>query len=178
MAKCLLAREKVGALSAPNFAVLHRALYDDNTYILGAIVACRLHINRSKGKIHDGIYATRLASHFNMQIRQHDCPLPKVYLDRKAMAHHQFIAGENTDIPIPYNLVFGVDTCDIIPLPAPTLFDPISMGRYRIMPEDIVAYRNNLAAAEEEPQEWDPQVRAPQHFNKGPDGFFEWWLPS
>ena len=72
IAKCLLAREKVGALSAPDFAVLRRALYRDNTYSLGAIVASCLHINRSKGKIHGGIYATCLASHFNVQIRQHD----------------------------------------------------------------------------------------------------------
>ena len=66
IAKCLLAREKVGAFSAPDFVVLRRALYGDNTYSLGPIVARRLHINRSKGKIHGGIYATRLASHFNI----------------------------------------------------------------------------------------------------------------
>ena len=48
IAKCLLAREKVGALSAPDFAVLRRALYGDNTYSLRAIVARRLHINSSK----------------------------------------------------------------------------------------------------------------------------------
>ena len=75
IAKCLLAREKVGALSGPDFAVLHCALYSDNTYSLGATVARRLHINRSKGRIHGGIYATRLESHFNVQIRQHDYPL-------------------------------------------------------------------------------------------------------
>ena len=73
--KCLLAREKVCALSAPDFSILRRALYDDNTYSLGATVARRLHINRSKGRIHGGIYATRLESHFNVQIRQHDYPL-------------------------------------------------------------------------------------------------------
>ena len=72
IAKCLLAREKVCALSAPDFAILRRALYDNNTYSLGAIIARRLHLNRTKGKIHGGIYATRLASHFNIQIRQHD----------------------------------------------------------------------------------------------------------
>jgi hypothetical protein len=149
--KCLLAREKVGALSAPDFAVLRRALYGDDTYSLGAIVARRLHINRSKGKIHGGIYATRLASHFNIQIRQHDYPLPKVYLDCSAMAHHQFIDGDNTTSDFPYNLVFSEDTRDIIPLTAPTLFDPIAKGGYRILPEDIVAYRNNLPAAQAEP---------------------------
>ena len=47
---------------------------------------------------------------------------------------------------------------DIIPLLAPALFDPIARNGYRIMPDDITAYRNNLAAAEEEPQGWDAQV--------------------
>ena len=65
----MLAREKVGALSSPDLAVLHRALEGENTYSLGAIVARRLHVNKSKGKIHGGIFATRLASHFNVQIR-------------------------------------------------------------------------------------------------------------
>ena len=40
--KCLLAREKVGALSSPDLAVLCRAVEGDNTYSLGAIVARRL----------------------------------------------------------------------------------------------------------------------------------------
>ena len=137
-------------------------------------MAPRLHINRSKGKIHGGIYATRLATHFKIQIRQHDYPLPKVYLDRQAIAQHQFIDSENTTMDVPYNLVFSVDTHDVIPLLAPALFDPIAMGGYMIMLEDFVAYRNNLAATEEEPQELDPQVSAPQHFNIGPHGFFEW----
>ena len=92
IAKCLLAREKIGALSAPDFAVLHRALYGDNTYSLGAIVARRLHINKSKGKIHGGIFATRLVAHFNVEIGLHHYPLPKVYLDRATMEHHHFIA--------------------------------------------------------------------------------------
>ena len=42
------------------------------------------------------------------------------------------------------------------------------------MPDDIIAYRNAQAVAEEEPQERDAQVRAPQHFNVGPDGYYEW----
>ena len=45
IAKCLLAREKVGALSSPDLVVLRRALEGDNTYSLGAIVARHLHIN-------------------------------------------------------------------------------------------------------------------------------------
>ena len=41
-----------------------------------------------------GIYATRLATHFNVQIRQHDHPLPRAYLDRAAMEDHQFIVAD------------------------------------------------------------------------------------
>ena len=72
------------------------------------------------------------------------------------MEDHQLIATDYPDIDIPYNLVFSVRTRDIIPLPAPTLFDRIARGRYRIMPEDIISYRNNLAAAQEEPRQWVP----------------------
>ena len=89
------------------------------------------------------------------------------------MVAHQFIGCENTTIPIPYNMVFNEDARDIIPLPAPALFDSIARG-YRIMLDDIIAYQNAQAVAEEEPQEWDAQVPAPQHFNMGPDGYFEW----
>ena len=151
IAKCLIAREKVGALCAPDFAILHRALYDDKTYSLGAIVACRLHLNGDKGKIHGGIYATHLASHFNIQIRQHDCHLPKVCLDCQAMKEHHFIDNNDSIINIPYKLVFSEDTRDIILLPAPALFGSIARGGYRIMPDDIIAYRNAQAVAKEEP---------------------------
>ena len=67
-------------------------------------------------------------------------------------------------------------TRDIIPLHAPALFDPIAKGGYRIMLVNIIAYRNNQAAAEEGPQQWDPQVPAPQQFDMGPHGFFDYWL--
>jgi hypothetical protein len=77
------------------------------------------------------------------------------------MVHHQFIDGENTTIDIPYNLVFSVDTHDIIPLPAPALFDSIARGEYRILPDDITAYRDAQATTEEVPQEWNTQVPAP-----------------
>ena len=131
----------------PQILLSYAVHFTETTYSLGGIVARSLHINRSKGKIHGGIYATNLASHFNIQIRHHDYPLPKVYLVRQAMAHHQIIDGENTDILVPYNLVFSVDTRDIIPLPTTALFDPIARGGYRIMPEDINAYWTNLAVA-------------------------------
>ena len=65
-------------------------------------------------------------------------------------------------------------THDIIPLHVPALFDPIARGGYKIMPADIIAYRSNQAAAEEEPQQWDPQVPAPEQFDMGPHGFFDY----
>jgi hypothetical protein len=166
----LNAREKVGALCAPDFAILRHGLYSDNNYSLGAIIARRLHLNRSKGKIHGGIYATRLASHFNVQIREHGYRLPKVYVDHHVMKDHQFTDIDDSVNHIPYNLVFSEETRDIIPLPAPALFNSIARGGYKIMPDDIIADQNNQAVAEEEPQEWDAQVPAPHHFNVGPEG--------
>ena len=128
-------------------------------------MARRLHLNKSQGKIHGGIYATRLAAHFNVEIRHHDYPLTKVYLDRAAMDHHHFTDNNSPGIPIPYNLVFSIQTRNIIPLPAPALFDSVARGGYRIMPTDIIAYRNAQAAAEaeEEPQQWDEWMPAPQY---------------
>ena len=146
--KCLLAREKVGALSSPYLAILYRALEGDNIYSLGAIVARRLHLNKSQGKIHGGIYASRLVAHFEVEIRPRDFPLSTVYLDRAAMNHHDFTNVKSPHIPIPYNLVFSVRTRDVIPLPAPALFDSVTRGGYKIMPADIIAYRNAQAAAE------------------------------
>ena len=74
------------------------------------------------------------------------------------MEHHHFLARDYSNIPIPYNLVFSVETSDIIPLPAPALFDSVARGGYKIMPADIIAYRNAQAAeeaAQKEPPQWD-----------------------
>ena len=80
------------------------------------------------------------------------------------MDHHHFTDVESPHIPIPYNLVFSVKTRDVIPLPAPALFDSAARGGYRIMPADIIAYWNAHAAVEaaEEPQQWDVWMPAPQ----------------
>ena len=70
------------------------------------------------------------------------------------MENHHFLARDYPNIPIPYNLVFSVKTRGIIPLPAHALFDSVARGGYRIMPEDIIAYRNaqSTVEAQEEPQ--------------------------
>lgn len=173
-ARCLTSREKAGALSALDLAILRRALHDDHTFNLGAIIARRLHLNRTKWKIHGGIYATRLASHFNVQIRQLDYRLPRVYLDHQAMEDHQFINIVDSFNNIRYNLVFSEKTHDIIPFPALALFDSIARNGYRIMSADIITYRNSQAVLEQEPQEWDTQVPLPQHFHMGQDGYYGW----
>ena len=64
------------------------------------------------------------------------------------MKYSHFIDINYSINNIPYNALFSEDTHDIIPLPAPALFDSIARGGYRIMPEDIVVYRNNQATAE------------------------------
>ena len=45
--KCINFMERGGGLTAPTLAILRRALYGDNTYNIGAIVARRLNLNRN-----------------------------------------------------------------------------------------------------------------------------------
>jgi hypothetical protein len=90
------------------------------------------------------------------------------------MRDHHFLDAPEPPYHIRYNLVFSGDTRDIIPLPAPALFDSHARNGYTVMPPDIVAYRNALAAAEEEAQDWDARVPPPQDFHMGPDGYYGW----
>ena len=55
------------------------------------------------------------------------------------MVAHQFTDADSFH-DIRYNLVFSVETRDIITLLAPALFDFVARGGYRIMPRDILAY--------------------------------------
>ena len=73
----MTAREQANILSAPDLAILYCAIHNDHTYNLGAIIALRLHNNLTKGKIHVGIYATRLARCFHVPIHPHDYLLPR-----------------------------------------------------------------------------------------------------
>ena len=47
--RCLIGRRNCGNLSAPDIVILRHALFRDTTFSLGAIVAKRLNMNRSKG---------------------------------------------------------------------------------------------------------------------------------
>ena len=64
--------------------------------------------------------------------------LPIRYLDYDRMVAHDFIKKDNNKRLL-YNLVFSQGTCEIITLPASSLFD-IHSGRYTIIPEDISSY--------------------------------------
>ena len=95
------------------------------------MVAKRLSMNRSNGPIFRGIFASRLAKHFEVPIRHYEKEeklLPTIYLDYESMVAHKFIHYDEEKRLI-YNLIFSEDTFQIITLPAPTLFD-IHSGRY------------------------------------------------
>lgn len=70
--RCLIGRGESGVLSAPDLAILRHALHRDRTYSLGAMVARRLSMNRANGPIVGGIFATRLAKHFEIPIRPYE----------------------------------------------------------------------------------------------------------
>ena len=139
--KCLIGCGEAGSLSSPDLAVLREGLYNDKTYSLGAIVAQRLNLNRSKGVVYGGIYATRLARHFEIPIRlgeEGEMLLPERYLDYDSMVRHDFLDRDASRRMI-YNLVFSQGTRETITLHAPSLFE-LHAGRYTIMTADIYAY--------------------------------------
>jgi hypothetical protein len=166
--QCLTAKKEGGTLSALDMAILCCALFSDRTYSLGGIIARRLHINRTRGSIHSGIYATRLATHLNVAIRPDDRLLPRVYIDHQSMIVHHFIDDPEPPHYYRYNLVFSEVSREVISLPAPSLFDANAMNGY------IIAYKNELAVAENEVQPWDARVPQPSQFLPGPDGFYGW----
>ena len=92
--RCLIGRGNSGNLSAPDIVILRHALFRDTTFSLGAIVAKRLNLNRTKGPIFGGIFASRLGAHFNIPIRHYEKEeklLPPIFLDYKSMVAHDFI---------------------------------------------------------------------------------------
>ena len=64
--RCLIGRGNSGNHCAPYIVMLRHALFRDTTFSLGAIVAKWLNLNRTKGPVLGGIFASRLAAHFNM----------------------------------------------------------------------------------------------------------------
>ena len=70
--RCLIGRGNSGNLSVPDIIILQHALLGDNSFSMGAVIAKRLSLNRTKGPIFGGIYASRLARHFEIPIRHHE----------------------------------------------------------------------------------------------------------
>ena len=70
--RCLIGRGNSGNLSVPDIIMLQHALLGDNSFDMGVVVAKRLALNHTKGPIFGGIYAARLARHFQIPIRHHE----------------------------------------------------------------------------------------------------------
>ena len=106
--RCLIGRGNCGNLSAPDIVILCHALFCVDTFSMGAIVAKRLNLNRTKGPIFGGIFASRLAAHFEIPNRheeKEETVLPRVYLDYKSMLADEFIV-KNGEKMLKYNLRF------------------------------------------------------------------------
>ena len=171
---------------------MRHALFRDTTFSLGAIVAKRLNLNRTKGPIFGGIFASRLAANFNIPIRHYEKEeklLPPIFLDYKSMVAHDFIVKDNKKM-LKYKLIFDKIYFEIITLHVPSLFNIFS-GTYLIFPEAIYAYWSLTPALEPEPEppldpcrqsvyQWNPEEIANQwHPEDTPpytgEGSFDTW---
>ena len=178
--RCLIGRGNSGNLSAPDLVILHHALFRDTTFSLGAIVAKRLSLNRTERPIFRGIFASRLAKHFEIPIRHYEKEeklLPTIFLDYKSMVAHDFIVKHKKKM-LKYNFRFNKTHRETIILPAPSLFNIFS-GTYLILPEDIYAYweLTHVPEPELEPPldpyresvyQWDPEELANQWHPEDP----------
>ena len=75
-------------MCVPDLSVLKSAVLGYKKYNLGAIVACRLHLNDLNRDLFGGIYATRVTNYLEIPIHENDIELPPVYLDYNAMVRH------------------------------------------------------------------------------------------
>jgi len=84
----------------------------DRTFSLGAIVTRRLSLNRSRGPIFGGIYASRISRRFEIPIRhdeEEEMLLPTRYLDYNSMVAHDFIKNDKDK-----RLIYNVDLARIL----------------------------------------------------------------
>ena len=168
----MIGRGNCGNLSVPDIIILFHGLFSDNTVSMGGIIAKRLSLNRTKGPIFGGIYASCLAAHFSIPIRLYEKEeklLPSAYLDYKSMLAHDFIV-KGKEGELKYKLYFDKHHPETITLPAPSLFN-LSAGPYLVTWAAFQAYRNPAPALEPETQDepprqsvysWDPEVAASQ----------------
>ena len=100
---------------------------------MGGIIAKRSSLNRTKGPIFGGVYASRLAAYYNIPIRHYEKEeklMPTVYLDYKSMVAHDFIV-KNRERALKYKMFFDKHHPETITLPAPSLFN-LSIGLYLV----------------------------------------------
>ena len=144
--RCVTGKQDPSATCAPDLSILRSALYGDRTYNIGAIIARRLSKNAGSGDVYGGIYATRLAAHFEIPIRlNEDHELPTSFLDFAAMQCHGFIDYRAEPNDYRYNLVFDMYRSVIITFPALALFDYQGQERYYVTSEEA---KDHLAALE------------------------------
>ena len=146
--RCLIGRGNCGNLSVPDIIILFHGLFSDNTVSMGGIVARRLSLDRTKGPIFGGIYASRLAAHFNIAIRHYEKEeklLPNAYLDYKSMIAHDFLVKDRNG-ELKYKLYFGKHYPETITLPATSLFNFV--GPYPVTWAAVQAYKNLALAPE------------------------------
>ena len=65
---CLIGRGNSGNFNVPDIIIFLHALFGDNSFSMGAVVAKRLDLNHTKGPIFGGIYVARLAEHFQIPL--------------------------------------------------------------------------------------------------------------
>ena len=140
-------------------------------------------MNHIKGHILGGIFASRLAAHFNIPIRHYEKEeklLPPIFLDYKSMVAHEFIVKDKNKT-LKYKLIFNKTYCEFITLLAPSLFNIFS-GMYLVLPEAIHAYRSLTLAPEPEPEppldpyrqfvyQWNPEEIASQWQSEDPSQY-------
>ena len=117
------------------------------------MVAKQLSLNRTKGPIFGGIFASCLAKHFEIPIRHYEKEeklLPLTFLDYRSMVAHEFIVN-NDDKMLLYNLRFNKKHSETIILPAPSLFD-LTAGHYLVLPSAVYVHRGQTSALEPEPE--------------------------
>ena len=164
---CLIGRGNCGNLSIPDINIFLHGLYRDNTVSMGGIISRRLSLSHTKGPIFGGIYASRLAAHFNIAIRHYEKEeklLPNAYLDYKSMIAQDFLVKDRNG-ELKYKLYFDKHYPETIMLPAPSLFNFVEP--YLVTWAAIQAYKNPAPAPEPEPQDepprqsvysWDPEM--------------------
>ena len=90
----MIGRGNSGNFNVPDIIILHHALCGDNSFSMGAVIAKRLSLNHTKGPIFGGIYAARLAIHFEIPVRHHEKEetiLPPYILDYRSMVAHDLL---------------------------------------------------------------------------------------